>query len=185
MSLHLIPGLGHPRQRTNPGPLPFLFFALASLYMFASPDPVWARGKKPPREDVERSTNAARMDAELDENPVDDAVVLSGDIPSGSVEIPSAPDEPSETPQSSESAKPPAEAGSAQSEAPASGGQLRGSTYTVWVWQETRDCLWRLAKQHYRDPWKWKKIYLANRAQILDPNVIFPKQRIFVPELDQ
>ncbi len=52
---------------------------------------------------------------------------------------------------------------------------------TVWVWQETRDCLWRLARKHYGDPWKWKKIYLANRGSILDPNVIYPKQRIEIP----
>ena len=51
----------------------------------------------------------------------------------------------------------------------------------IWVWQETRDCLWRLAKKHYGDPWKWKKIYLANRGSILDPNVIYPKQRIEIP----
>ncbi len=51
----------------------------------------------------------------------------------------------------------------------------------VWVWQETRDCLWRLAKKHYGDPWKWKIIFLANRSSILDPNIIYPKQRIEIP----
>lgn len=56
---------------------------------------------------------------------------------------------------------------------------------TVWIWQETKDCLWRLAKKHYKDPWQWKKIYLANRNGILDPNVIFPKQQIIIPPADQ
>ena len=52
---------------------------------------------------------------------------------------------------------------------------------TVWIWQETRDCLWNLAKQNYGDPWKWKKIYMANRNTILDPGIIFPKQQIVIP----
>lgn len=55
--------------------------------------------------------------------------------------------------------------------------------HTVWIWQESRDCLWQLAKEHYGDPWQWKKIYLANRNTIPDPNVIFPKQKIIIPSL--
>lgn len=53
--------------------------------------------------------------------------------------------------------------------------------HTVWLWQESRDCLWKLAKKYYKDPWKWKMIYLANRSTILDPAVIYPKQRIEIP----
>lgn len=56
--------------------------------------------------------------------------------------------------------------------------------YTVWLWQESRDCLWNLAKKYYGDPWKWKKIYLANRNQIADPSVIYPKQVLVIPPLD-
>ena len=56
--------------------------------------------------------------------------------------------------------------------------------YTVWIWQETKDCLWNLAKKYYKDPWQWKKIYLANRNNILEPNVIFPKQKIVIPQGD-
>lgn len=57
--------------------------------------------------------------------------------------------------------------------------------HTVWIWQETGDCLWMLAKKYYGDPWKWKKIYIANRSAILDPGVIFPKQQIIIPKLEQ
>lgn len=57
--------------------------------------------------------------------------------------------------------------------------------HTVWVWQETRDCLWQLAKKYYGDPWQWKKIYEANRNTILDPTVIFPKQKIIIPPTNQ
>lgn len=53
--------------------------------------------------------------------------------------------------------------------------------YSVWVWQETRDSLWNLADTYYGDPWQWKKIYLANRNTILDPSLIYPKQKIIIP----
>lgn len=55
--------------------------------------------------------------------------------------------------------------------------------HVVWIWQESKDCLWNLAKKHYKDPWQWKKIYLENRSSILNPGVIFPKQRIVIPQL--
>ncbi|OGR80979.1 MAG: hypothetical protein A2902_07575 [Elusimicrobia bacterium RIFCSPLOWO2_01_FULL_64_13] len=58
------------------------------------------------------------------------------------------------------------------------------SRHTVWIWQETRDSLWSLADRFYGDPWKWKKIYLANRNSILDPDLIFPKQEIVIPPAD-
>jgi hypothetical protein len=54
----------------------------------------------------------------------------------------------------------------------------------VWIWQETNDCLWKMAKDHYGDPFLWPKIYEANRAQIKDPAVIFPKQQILIPPLE-
>lgn len=57
--------------------------------------------------------------------------------------------------------------------------------HAVWIWQETKDCLWQLAKQYYGDPWKWKIIYLANRNTILDPTIIYPKQKIIIPPLDE
>ena len=57
--------------------------------------------------------------------------------------------------------------------------------HRVWIWQESKDCLWKLAKIYYKDPWKWKKIYLANRDRILDPSMIFPKQKIVIPSSEE
>lgn len=58
-------------------------------------------------------------------------------------------------------------------------------TYTVWLWQETGDCLWNLANKYYGDPWLWKKIYIANKDKIKDPRVIYPKQVLIIPPLDE
>ena len=57
--------------------------------------------------------------------------------------------------------------------------------HKVWIWQESKDCLWKLAKLYYKDPWKWKRIYLENRNTLLNPNLIFPKQKIVIPPADQ
>jgi len=54
----------------------------------------------------------------------------------------------------------------------------------VWIWQETNDCLWNMAREHYGDPFLWPRIYEANRDLIRDPNVIFPKQQIVIPPLE-
>lgn len=45
------------------------------------------------------------------------------------------------------------------------------------------DCLWRISgKDHiYNDPWKWLRIYSANRGQINDPDLIFPGQMFVIP----
>jgi nucleoid-associated protein YgaU len=51
----------------------------------------------------------------------------------------------------------------------------------VWIWQETGDCLWKMAKEFYGDPYLWPRIYDANRETISNPNVIFPKQQIVIP----
>jgi nucleoid-associated protein YgaU len=67
---------------------------------------------------------------------------------------------------------------------PAAKPQGKQRVYTVWLWQESGDCLWNLAKKYYGDPWKWKKIYLANKNQIEDPSVIYPRQVLIIPPLD-
>ncbi len=56
-------------------------------------------------------------------------------------------------------------------------------SYTVRSWAETRDCLWNIAKQNkvYNDPWQWKKIYMANRDKIKDPDVIYKDQVFKIP----
>ncbi|MEW6041166.1 MAG: LysM peptidoglycan-binding domain-containing protein [Elusimicrobiota bacterium] len=55
--------------------------------------------------------------------------------------------------------------------------------YTVWLWQENRDCLWNIAKKFYGDGSKWRIIYEANKDEIQNPGKIFPKQRLKIPVL--
>jgi len=57
-------------------------------------------------------------------------------------------------------------------------------TYKVWIWQESGDCLWRIAQKVYGDRSKWTLIYAANRDVIKDPNKIYPKQRLKIPPPD-
>ena len=47
-------------------------------------------------------------------------------------------------------------------------------TYTVIK----GDCLWNIAKKDYiyNDPFKWPRIYEANKDKIKDPDLIYPKQ---------
>ncbi|MCK4772920.1 MAG: LysM peptidoglycan-binding domain-containing protein [Candidatus Latescibacteria bacterium] len=47
-------------------------------------------------------------------------------------------------------------------------------TYTV----VKGDCLWNIAKKDfiYNDPFKWPRIYEANKDKIKDPDLIYPKQ---------
>jgi len=56
-------------------------------------------------------------------------------------------------------------------------------SYTVGRWEINRDCLWNIAKKPeiYDDPWQWKKIYLANKAKIKDPDLIYPGQVFEIP----
>jgi len=57
--------------------------------------------------------------------------------------------------------------------------------HKVWIWQETGDCLWKIAQKYYGDPYKWKYIYEANKPYIKDPRVIFPKQILEIPSLEE
>ncbi|MFA8342409.1 MAG: LysM peptidoglycan-binding domain-containing protein [Rhodothermaceae bacterium] len=47
------------------------------------------------------------------------------------------------------------------------------------------DCLWYIAKrkEHYGNGFAWPKIYNANRDQIKNPDLIYPKQIFKVPNL--
>ncbi len=49
------------------------------------------------------------------------------------------------------------------------------------------DHLWGIAKkkEHYGNPFAWPVIYKANREQIKDPDLIYPKQVFKVPPLSQ
>ena len=43
------------------------------------------------------------------------------------------------------------------------------------------DFLYSIASWVYNDPTKWHKIYQANKAQIVDPNLVFPAQLLDIP----
>mgnify|MGYP001408433884 CR=1 FL=1 len=45
------------------------------------------------------------------------------------------------------------------------------------------DCLWNIAKKPviYGDPFKWPKIYRANKDKIRDPDLIYPRQVFKIP----
>ena len=43
------------------------------------------------------------------------------------------------------------------------------------------DTLWDLAQQYYGDPFDWRRIWEANRANIADPNLIAPGQVLVIP----
>ena len=49
------------------------------------------------------------------------------------------------------------------------------------------DCLWRIAKkpEHYGNGFAWPVIYQANRDQIKNPDLIFPKQTFKIPNLTE
>lgn len=49
------------------------------------------------------------------------------------------------------------------------------------------DCLWFIAKrkEHYGNGFAWPKIYQANKDQIKNPNLIYPKQIFKIPALSE
>jgi nucleoid-associated protein YgaU len=49
------------------------------------------------------------------------------------------------------------------------------------------DCLWNIAKkkEHYDNPFAWPMIYKANRDQIKNPDLIYPKQVFKIPNLTE
>lgn len=40
------------------------------------------------------------------------------------------------------------------------------------------DTLWSLSDKHYQDPFQWPLIFKANRDQIADPDLIYPRQEL-------
>ncbi len=47
------------------------------------------------------------------------------------------------------------------------------------------DCLWNIAKQYYKNPFLWKKIYEMNKEKIKNPNLIYPGQKFILPDLQK
>lgn len=54
--------------------------------------------------------------------------------------------------------------------------------YYVVQWRKKdTDCLWRIALKVYNDASLWPLIYVANRDQIKNPDLIFPGQKFIIP----
>ncbi|MBV9906739.1 MAG: LysM peptidoglycan-binding domain-containing protein, partial [Hyphomicrobiales bacterium] len=82
---------------------------------------------------------------------------------------------------------PPAQAATApaspvQSSTPSPANPVVESVQTKRV--ATGHTLWALSKSYYGDPTHYPVIYEANRAQIHNPNVIYPGQVFVVPKPD-
>lgn len=61
----------------------------------------------------------------------------------------------------------------------------QGRYYVVQWRKKKTDCLWRIAEKVYKDPKYWPAIYLANKDQIKDPDLIFPGQKFVIPPKPQ
>lgn len=53
--------------------------------------------------------------------------------------------------------------------------------YVVQWRKKDTDCLWRIALKVYDDASFWPAIYIANKNQIKDPDLIFPGQKFKIP----
>jgi nucleoid-associated protein YgaU len=58
--------------------------------------------------------------------------------------------------------------------------KMTGKIYVV----KKGDCLWNIAKAIYNKPLKWKAIYKANKKKIKDPNLIYPNQKLIIPDVE-
>lgn len=56
----------------------------------------------------------------------------------------------------------------------------QAATHTV----VSGDTLWDLAQRYYQNPFDWRRIWEANRAQVADPNVIEPGWVLTIPGRD-
>lgn len=56
-----------------------------------------------------------------------------------------------------------------------------GKIYVVQWRKKNTDCLWRISQKVYKDAALWPAIYIANRDQIKDPDLIFPGQKFVIP----
>jgi nucleoid-associated protein YgaU len=106
-------------------------------------------------------------------NPSGATVVASANTPFEYPDMPAAP------PAQAAATAP---ASPAQSSAPSPADPVVESVQTKRV--ATGHTLWALSKSYYGDPTHYPVIYEANRAQIHNPNVIFPGQVFVVPKSD-
>ncbi|MBN1522860.1 MAG: Hsp70 family protein [Spirochaetales bacterium] len=87
---------------------------------------------------------------------------------------------PSATPAPTETPKPVQSKEEKPTPAPAQ--DTAASSNGTWYTVVKGDTLWDIARQFYRDPFLWEKIHKHPENHIPDPDLIFVKQRIFVPE---
>ncbi len=55
--------------------------------------------------------------------------------------------------------------------------------YRVVYREKLKDCLWRISEKFYGTPWRWKKIYEANKDRIKDPDLIYPGWLLKIPRI--
>ena len=53
--------------------------------------------------------------------------------------------------------------------------------YVVVYNPKSADCLWKIAEKMYKNAKLWPLIFMANRAQIKDPDLIYPGQKFSIP----
>ncbi len=56
-----------------------------------------------------------------------------------------------------------------------------GKTHTVIG----GDTLWDLSSKYYKDPYRWGKIYNANLGTVNNPDLIYPKEELVIPDLTE
>ncbi len=59
------------------------------------------------------------------------------------------------------------------------------SMYRVRYNPRLRDCLWRIAAKHFKNPRLWKRIYEANRDRIRNPHLIYPGMMLKLPSIEK
>ncbi|MCL1865509.1 MAG: LysM peptidoglycan-binding domain-containing protein [Spirochaetes bacterium] len=57
----------------------------------------------------------------------------------------------------------------------------QGKTYIVQWRKKDTDCLWKISLKVYKDASFWPAIFIANKDQIKNPDLIFPGQRLIIP----
>jgi hypothetical protein len=104
--------------------------------------------------------------------------VMVGDDSDAMPPPPSTEDEAPALPEAAEPAQVPASPEvAANSEGPATSAIFVERKHTV----VPANTLWDLSAYFYSDPWKWPRIYDANKDRIKDPHWIFPGQVFIIP----
>lgn len=82
-------------------------------------------------------------------------------------------------PAAAPASKPAAEVKAVAKSAPV--GLQAGKTHTV----SGGDTLWDLSEKYYQDPYKWGKIYNANLQIVEDPDRIYPREELIIPDITE